>query len=139
MDSIELAFAGIARQADLVRAREVSPRELVDLYLERIERIDPRLNAFRVVFAERAQAEAQQAEGRAGAGDQRPFLGVPVAVKDNLDVAGEITTQGSAAAGAPAEQNTEQGRLLREAGGSPNRQTDTSPPSRWRLARTQAR
>ena len=116
MDSIELAFAGIARQADLVRAREVSPRELVDLYLERIERIDPRLNAFRVIFAERAQAEAQQAEGRAGAGDQRPLLGVPVAVKDNLDVAGEITTQGSAAAGAPAEQDTEQVRLLREAG-----------------------
>src|SRR5437870_1781120 len=116
MDSIELAFAGIARQADLVRAREVSPRERVDLYLERIERIDPRLNAFRVVFAERAQAEAQQAEGRAGAGDRRPLLGVPVAEKDNLDVAGEITTQGSAAAGAPAEQDTEQVRLLREAG-----------------------
>ena len=116
MDSIELAFAGVARQADLVRAREVSPRELVDLYLERIERINPRLNAFRVVFDERAQAEAQQAEGRAGAGDQRPLLGVPVAVKDNLDVAGEITTQGSAAAGAPAEHDTEQVRLLREAG-----------------------
>src|SRR2546429_8146272 len=118
MDSIELAFAGIARQADLVRAREVSPRELVDLYLERIERIDPRLNAFRVVFAERAQAEAQQAEGRAGAGDQRPLLGVPVAVKDNLDVAGENTTPRSAPARAPRAQETQHGPPLREAGAS---------------------
>jgi amidase len=116
VDGIELAFAGIARQAELVRSREVSPRELVDLYLERIERLDPKLNAFRVVFAERARAEAQQAEGRAGAGDQRPLLGVPVAVKDNLDVAGEITACGSKAAGAPAERDTEQVRLLREAG-----------------------
>src|SRR3989475_2212502 len=124
MDSIELAFAGIARQAEPVRAREVPPRVLVGLYLERTERIDPRLNAFRVVFAERAQAEAQQAEGRAGAGDQRPLLGVPVAVKDNLDVAGGITTQGSAAAGAPAQPDTEQGRLLREAGAVLIRQTN---------------
>src|SRR2546430_15096111 len=116
MDSIELAFAGIARQADLVRAREVSPRELVDLYLERTERIDPKLGAFRVVFAERARVEAKQAEGRAGLGEARPLLGVPVAIKDNLDVAGELTAHGSPAAGEPAQWDTEQVRLLREAG-----------------------
>src|SRR5256885_11007736 len=103
MDSIELAFAGIARQAELVRAREVSPRELVDLYLERIERLDPQLNAFRVVLAERARAEAQQAEGRAGAGDQRPLLGVPVAVEDNLHLAGERPGHGSAAPREPGQ------------------------------------
>ena len=50
MDSDELAFAGIARQAELVRAGEVSSRELVELYLERIERLDPQLNAFRIVW-----------------------------------------------------------------------------------------
>ena len=50
----ELAFAGVARQAELVRAGEVSPRELVETALERIGRLDPELNAFRVVFAERA-------------------------------------------------------------------------------------
>ncbi|MBV9212431.1 MAG: amidase [Actinobacteria bacterium] len=116
MDSAELAFAGIARLAELVRAREVSPRELVDVYLDRIERLDPRLNTFRVVFAERARAEAQQAEGRAGAGDDRPLLGVPVAVKDNVDIAGEVTAQGSAAAGEPAPRDAEQVRLLRESG-----------------------
>jgi amidase len=116
VDSTELAFAGPSRQAELIRAREASPRELVDLYLERIERIDPRLNSFRVVFAERARVEAQQAEGRAGAGDDRPLLGVPVAVKDNLDVAGEVTALGSSAAGEPATADSEQVRRLRQAG-----------------------
>ena len=58
MDASDLAFAGVARQADMVRSREVSPRELVELHLERIERLDPQLNAFRVVYADRALAEA---------------------------------------------------------------------------------
>jgi amidase len=116
MDSTELAFAGIARQAEMIRAREVSPRELVDLYLDRIERIDPRLNAFRVVLAERARAEAQQAEGRAGAGDERPLLGVPVAAKDNIHVAGEFTGHGSVGHGGPEQADSEQVRRLREAG-----------------------
>src|SRR3954471_15810150 len=99
MDSLDLAYAGVARQAALVRSREISPVELVELHLRRIERLEPRLNAFRVVFAERALAEARQAEGRVGAGSERPLLGVPVAVKDNLDVAGEYTTMGSHAYG----------------------------------------
>jgi amidase len=116
MDSVDLAFAGLARQAELVRAREVSPRELVDLYLERIERIDPKLNAFRVVLAERARAEADQAEGRLGAGDERPLLGVPVAVKDNVDLAGEFTGHGSAGHGGPKSEDSEQVRRLRQAG-----------------------
>ena len=48
MDETELAFAGIARQAELIREAAVFSRELVDLLLARIERIDPRLNTFRV-------------------------------------------------------------------------------------------
>ena len=117
MDSTELAFAGIARQAELVRAGEVSPVELVELYLRRIERHEPQLNAFRIVFAERALAEARQAEGRRGAGsDERPLLGVPVAVKDNLDMAGELTTHGSRAVGGPASADSEVVRRLRAAG-----------------------
>ena len=116
MDPTDLAFAGLARQAEMVRAREVSPRELVELYLERIGRLDPQLNAFRVVLAERALAEAGQAEGRAGAGADRLLLGVPVAVKDNLDLAGEFTGNGSAGHGDPVNADSEQVRRLREAG-----------------------
>jgi amidase len=93
----ELAFAGVARQAELVRGGDVTPRELVETALERIERLDPQLNAFRVVFAERALLEADQAGGRARGGDTRPLLGVPIAVKDDTPVAGEIRTMGSTA------------------------------------------
>jgi amidase len=112
----EVAFAGVARQAELVRDGEVSPRELVDLYLERIERLDPELNAFRVVRAERARAEADQAEGRRAAGDDAPLLGVPIAVKDTQHVAGELTTFGTGCVDEPAGQDSEMIRRLREAG-----------------------
>jgi amidase len=116
MDRSDLAFAGIARQAELVRAGEVSPRDLVELSLERIARIDPQLNAVRVVFAERALAEADQAAGRRGAGDERPLLGVPILIKDDTDVAGEITCKGSSAEDRPAQADAEVVRRLRAAG-----------------------
>ena len=72
MDPAELAFAGIARQAELLRDREVSSRDLTAMYLERIERFDPRLNAFRVVLGERALAEAEEADRRIAAGETAP-------------------------------------------------------------------
>ncbi len=116
MEAAELAFAGIARQAELVRGGKVSPRELVELYLDRIARIDPELNSFRVVLGERALAEADQAGARRAAGEDRPLLGVPVAVKDNFDVAGEVTTHGTGAYGAPAREDAELVKRLRAAG-----------------------
>jgi amidase len=116
MDSTGLAFAGIARQAELVRSGEVSSADLVDLFLERIARLDPSLNAFRIVFAERARTEAAQADARHASGDDRPLLGVPVAVKDNVDVAGEVTAMGSNAYGSAASADAEVVRRLRAAG-----------------------
>ncbi len=114
--SVEIAFAGAARQAEMVRAGEVSPTELVRLYLERIERLDPRLNSFRVVLAERALLEAEQAEGRLKGGEERPLLGVPIALKDEVDLAGELTTRGTDAYTEPAKADSEMVRRLREAG-----------------------
>ncbi len=116
MDATDLAFAGIARQAELIAAGEISSRELVELYLERIARFNPALNAFRVVLGERALLEAEQADARRGAGGERPLLGVPIAVKDEFDVAGEVTTNGTSAYGGPAREDAEIVRRLRAAG-----------------------
>jgi amidase len=116
MDRDDLAFAGAARQAEMIRRGEVSSRELVELYLERIGRLDGELNAFRVVMAERALADAQQADARRGAGDDRPLLGVPIAVKDSEDVAGELTRWGTAAFADRAERDNELVGRLRAAG-----------------------
>jgi amidase len=116
VDKVDLAFAGLARQAELIRAGDVSSRELVELYLERIERLDPQLNSYRVVMAERALAEADQADARRRSAGDRPLLGVPIALKDNVDIAGEVTTFGTSAYGEPAREDAEIVKRLRAAG-----------------------
>ena len=116
MGGDEIAFVGAARQAEMVRAGEVSPTELVKLSLDRIQRFDSQLNAFRKVFAEKALLEAEQAEARVKAGEERPLLGVPIAIKDEIDVAGEVNTHGTDAFSEPAKADSEVVRRLREAG-----------------------
>jgi amidase len=116
VDKLDLAFAGLAQQAELIRDGNVSSRELVELYLERIERLDPQLNAYRVVMAERALAEADQADARRRSDGERPLLGVPIALKDNIDVAGELTTHGTSANETPASEDAEIVKRLRGAG-----------------------
>jgi len=92
-----VAFAGVAGQAELIQRGDVSARELVEFVLGRIERLDRELNAFGAVYAERALLEADQADARVRAGERRLLLGVPVAVKDEIDIAGEVTSYGTGA------------------------------------------
>ncbi len=112
----DLAFAGVARQAELVRCGEVSARELAELCLARIARLDGELNAFAAVDGPRALEQADEADRRRSAGDDAPLLGVPFAVKDEMDVAGEVTSRGTGALTARADADAEVVRRLRRAG-----------------------
>lgn len=112
----ELAYAGVVRQAEMLRSGERSATELTELHLDRIQRLDGGLNAFRVVRDERAREEARMAQERLTAGDDAPLLGVPIAVKDNVDVAGELTTHGTGLVTEPATTDSEAVRRLRAAG-----------------------
>ena len=131
MDATELAFAGIARQAELIRAKEVSSRELVDLYLERIERLDPELNAYRTVYADEARAAADEVKPKKSDPAEQPLLGVPIAVKDELDVAGDHTGHGTEAYGPPAVADSEIVRRLRAAGAVVLGKTHLSELAMW--------
>src|SRR4051812_30320395 len=97
MADADLAFAGVAAQAELVRRGQVSARDLVELALARIERLDGRLNAFAAVHRERALEDADAADRRRRAGDDAALLGVPMAVKDEIDEAGQVTSRGTRA------------------------------------------
>jgi amidase len=116
MNSDEVAFAGAAEQARLLAAGTLTAPALLALYLGRIARLDPQLGAYRVVLAERAQREAAAAQLRLDAGERLPLLGVPVAIKDDIDVAGEVTTFGSSAHGPAKDHDAEVVRRLRAAG-----------------------
>jgi amidase len=117
MDQTDLAFAGIVRQAELLRAKELSSAELVDTYLERIERINPALNAFTDLFASRARERAREADERIARGEEAPLLGVPVAFKDEADIEGMVAQHGTAGAyEGPARPDAEHWRRLRSAG-----------------------
>ena len=94
----------------------ITAHELLELYLERIARLDRELRSFRVVLTDSARQEAGVAQDRLNAGERLPLLGVPIAIKDDVDVAGEVTTYGSAAHGPARAQDAEVVRRLREAG-----------------------
>ncbi|ORA09532.1 amidase [Mycobacterium asiaticum] len=116
MDPSDLAFAGAAEQARMLADGEITAPVLLEVYLERIERLDSELRSYRVVRYDGARREADIAQRRIDAGERRPLLGVPIAIKDDIDVAGEVTTYGSAAHGPAVTDDAEVVRRLRAAG-----------------------
>ena len=79
MPDSDLMFRPASELAGMVRAGDVSSRELVEISLARIEELNPQLNAFVEVDDERALAAADEVSS----GDERPFAGVPIAIKNN--------------------------------------------------------
>ncbi len=93
----ELHFLSIAECARLIEARELSPVELTQAFLARIEELNPVLNAFITVTAEQAMDRARAAEAEVmGSGPRGPLHGVPYALKDIYDTGGIRTTGHSA-------------------------------------------
>ncbi|HMH47480.1 MAG TPA: amidase, partial [Solirubrobacteraceae bacterium] len=90
MTDPDLMFRPASELAEMVRSGEISSRELVETSLERIEEVNPALNAFVQVDAERALATADEI----APGDERPFAGVPIAIKNNRPVNGLRLTYG---------------------------------------------
>lgn len=127
----ELAFAGLNTLAALVAAGDVSSRELTELSLARIEAAQPTLNAFRCVRAEAALREADEADRRRAAGESLPLLGVPFAVKDDMDVTGELTPFGCEGEFEPRSEDGEVTRRLRAAGAVIVGKTTTPELGQW--------
>jgi aspartyl-tRNA(Asn)/glutamyl-tRNA(Gln) amidotransferase subunit A len=88
----DLAFAAATDLAALFASRRLSPVEYAEAQIARVEAVEPRLNAFVTFTPDRWRAAARGAEASIMAGTRGPLLGLPVAVKDIIDVAGVRTT-----------------------------------------------
>ena len=102
MTDSDIAFASIEEIGKLFRKRKLSPVELTKMMLARIERLNPKLNAYITVTAEVALAQAKKAEtelyaprGRKGHRDRGALHGIPISLKDNIYTKDVRTTAGS--------------------------------------------
>ena len=127
----DAAFAGLRAQAELVASGQASSRELVDGALARIDAAQPDLNAFRCVRSDAARAEADEADRLHAQGERLPLLGVPVAIKDDMDLAGESTNFGCAGTFHPRQGDGEVARRLRAAGAVIVGKTNTPEIGQW--------
>ncbi|WP_405670227.1 amidase [Streptomyces sp. NBC_01530] len=123
--------AGLLETARALADGTVTSQALVEQTLARIEATQPSLNAFRLVRAEAALAEAETADKELAAGVRRPLLGIPVAVKDDTDVAGEPTAFGCDGQFPPVAEDSEAVRRLRAAGAVIVGKTNTCEFGQW--------
>jgi amidase len=136
MELDELLWAGADAQAVALRDGTVSAPDLLEAVLARLDVVNPALNAFRVVYADRARAQAKDAQRRLDAGERTPLLGVPVAVKDDLDVEGDVTTMGGRPQFPPATQDAPAVGRLRAAGAVLVGHTNTPDRCLWPFTET---
>lgn len=96
MDEADIAFASVAQQSAWIKAGLLTSRRLTDIYLSRIERLDPKLHAWIMPMPERARAEAGEADAELAYGKYRgPLHGIPYGLKDLFDAKGAPTTWGA--------------------------------------------
>lgn len=113
----DLAVAGVAETARLVREGEVSAVDVLQAALARIDERNGPLNAITRLLADEALAEAQERDTRlAGGAPVGPLHGVPIVIKEEVDVAGAVTTFGGRGNSTPARADAEVVTRLRDAG-----------------------
>ncbi|WP_116041588.1 amidase [Amycolatopsis palatopharyngis] len=128
---IGVGFEGLAEQAGMLAEGRVSAVRLATETFERIERAQPTLNAFRFLRQEQAMAEAALADRRLAAGERAPLLGVPVAIKDDVDIAGLPTAFGCAGDFPLRDNDSEVVRRLKDAGAVIVGKTNTPEIGQW--------
>jgi amidase len=124
-------FPTLTDQLYQLASGEVTSDALVRRSLHAIDLSQSTLNAFRVVLTESALADAAAADRRRAAGDQAALLGVPIAVKDDVDVAGWPTAFGTSGSVRPATQDAEVVRRLKAAGAVIVGKTNTCELGQW--------
>jgi amidase len=121
----------ISEQAALLRAGETTSRELTERALERAHATQPTLNAFKLIRDDEALAAADAADQRIAAGESGSLLGVPTAVKDDMDLAGHATAFGCLGEFEPCAQDGAVAAALREAGAVIIGKTNTPELGQW--------
>jgi amidase len=116
LDDAAVVAAGPARLAESMRSGELTSRRLTEATLAAITAKNPAINAVVAVFAHEALAAADQADRRRAAGESGPLLGIPVVVKDDLDIGGTVTGLGSRAQTSVAAADSELVGAMRAAG-----------------------
>ncbi len=112
----DLVYVSIAELSDRIRTKDISPVEVVRATLDRIDRLEPQLNAYNTVFADQALAEARQAEADIGRGDYRgPLHGIPIGIKDIYEC-GPTTCGSESLADYVADQDCTSVAKLKQAG-----------------------
>jgi amidase len=124
-------FPTITNQLYQLAAGIVTSDELVRRFLDAIDTSQSMLNAFRVVLTRQALADAAEADRKRAAGEQLPLLGIPIAVKDDVDVDGVPTRFGTGGYVPMAHQDAEVVRRLRAAGAVIVGKTNTCELGQW--------
>lgn len=130
-NTVNPRFPTLTEQLYQLANGEVTSDELVRRSLHAIDLSQSTLNAFRVVLTESALADAAEADRRRAAGDQAPLLGVPIAVKDDTDIAGVPTAFGTSGFVPPAAADAEVVRRLKAAGAVIVGKTNTCELGQW--------